>query len=227
MPKAANYTDEEILLALIWTMPNKMTKGQIGRLLGIKSAGQKHWRDRFERLGKKNLLSIEKLDLGGGELFHGSPILWYYLTEANLEAIWRQYFIHYDERHNLVNDPFLTPFSAGIWNVTSSLEFSKLVGSKFNYHFLSATNEATPIKPSVRIGSVSKEKTWKLMDAVLSIGWKTEAYRRKPVLLDTLTPEQKKAYNLVNSLYDEQIKAHPADYKKFTALFEKNFKYYL
>ena len=111
--------------------------------------------------------------------------------------------------------------------MTSSLEFSKLVGSKFNYHFLSATNEATPIKPAVRIGSVSKEKTWKLMDAVLSIGWKTEAYRRKPVLLDTLTSEQKKAYNLVNSLYDGQIKAHPADYKKFTALFEKNFKYYL
>ena len=68
MPKAANYTDEEILLALIWTMPNKMTKGQIGRLLGIKSAGQKHWRDRFERLGKKNLLSNEKLDLGGGRI---------------------------------------------------------------------------------------------------------------------------------------------------------------
>ena len=225
MPKAANYTNEEILLALIWSMPSRMTKGQIGRLLGIKSAGQKHWSKRLERLREKNLLSIEKLD--AGDLFFGSPILKYYLTEANLEAIWSEYFINYDERHGRVNDPFLTPFSAGIWNVTSSPEFSKLVGSKFNYHFLSATNEATQIKPSARIGSVSKEKTWKLMDAVLSMGWKTEAYRRKPVLLDTLTSEQKKAYNIVTSLYEGQIKAHPTDYKKFTALFEKNFKYYL
>ena len=224
MPKAVNYTNEEILLALIWAMPNKMTKGQIGRLLGIKSAGQKHWRDRFDKLGKKNLISIEKLDVG--ELFFGSPILKYYLTEANLEEIWRQYFIN-DELNGVVIDSFLAPFSAGIWNVTSSPEFSKLVGSKFNYHFLSATNEATQIKPSARIGSVSKEKTWKLMDAVLSMGWKTEAYRRKPVLLDTLTSEQKKAYNIVTSLYEGQIKAHPTDYKKFTALFEKNFKYYL
>ena len=225
MPRAANYADEEILLALIWTMPKKQTKGQIGRVLGIKSAGQKHWRERLEKLGKKNLLSIEALD--AGELFHGSPILRYYLTGANLEAIWNQYFIHYDARHALVNDPFLTPFSAGIWNVTSSPEFSKLVGSKFNWHFLSASNEATPVKPAARVRSVSKEKTWKLMDAVLSIAWKTEAYRRKPALLDTLTPEQKKAYKLVNSLYNEQIKVHPADYKKFKMLFEKNFKYYL
>jgi len=36
MPKAANYTDEQILLALIWSMPKRMTKGQLGRLLGIK-----------------------------------------------------------------------------------------------------------------------------------------------------------------------------------------------
>ncbi len=225
MSKAANYADEEILLALIWTMPKKMTKGQIGRVLGIKSAGQKHWRERFEKLGKKNLLSIEILD--AGELFFGSPILKYCLTEANLEAIWRQYFINYDERHGLVNDPFLTPFSAGIWNVTSSPEFSKLVGSKFNYHFLCAKNEANPTKPAERIASSSKEKIWKIMDAVLSIGWKTEAYRRKPVLLDTLNSEQKKTYAVITSLYEEQIKAHPADYKKFTALFNKNFKYYL
>lgn len=225
MPKAANYSNEEILLALIWTMPKRMTKGQIGRLLGIKSAGQKHWRERFERLGEKNLLSIEKLD--AGDLFFGSPILTYYLTGANLEAVWRQYFIHYDERHGLVNDPFLTPFSAGIWNVTSSPEFSKLVGSKFNYHFLCAKNEANPTKPSERIASLSKEKIWKIMDAVLSICWKTEAYRRKPALMDTLNPEQKKAYNTITSLYEGQIRAHPADYKKFTALFEKSFKYYL
>src|SRR3989344_2802232 len=198
MPKAANYTDEEILLALIWSMPKRMTKGQIGRLLGIKSAGQKHWRERFDKLGQKNLLSIEKLD--AGELFHGSPILKYYLTEANLEAIWRQYFINYDERHGLVNDPFLTPFSAGIWNVTSSPEFSRLVGSKFNYHFLCAKNNANTVNPSERIKSVSKEKIWKIMDAVLSIAWKTEAYRRKPVLMDTLTAEQKKSFSLVSSI---------------------------
>ncbi len=225
MPKAANYTDEEILLALIWTMPKRMTKGQIGRLLGIKSAGQKHWRERFEKLGEKSLLSIETLD--AGDLFFGSPILKYYLTEANLEAIWRQYFINYDERHGLVNDPFLTPFSAGIWNVTSSSEFSKLVGSKFNYHFLCSKNEANPANPSERIKSLSKEKIWKIMDAVLSVGWKTEAYRRKPVLMDTLNSEQKKTYKIINSLYEKQIEARPADYKKFTVLFEKNFKYYL
>lgn len=225
MPKAANYTDEEVLLALIWTMPKKMTKGQVGRLLEIKSAGQKHWSERFKRLNEKNLLSIEKLD--AGELFFGSPILKYYLTEANMEAIWSYYFINYDERHGLVNDPFLTPFSAGIWNVTSSPGFSKLVGSKFNYHFLCAKNEANPTTPHERIASLHKEKIWKIMDAVFSIGWKTEAYRRKPVLMDTLNPAQKKAYNTITSLYEGQIKAHPADYKKFTALFEKNFKYYL
>jgi hypothetical protein len=225
MSKAPNYTDEEILLALIWTMPKKLTKGQIGRLLGIKSAGQKHWRERFERLGAKNLLSIEKLD--GGELFFGSPIHKYYLSESNLEAIWRYYFINYDDRHGLVNDPFLTPFSAGIWNVTSSPEFSKLVGSKFNYHFLCAKNEANPTKPMESISSVSKEKIWKIMDAVLSIGWKTEAYMRKPVLMETITSEQKQPYNILTSLYEGQIKVHPADYKKFTALFEKNFKYYI
>ena len=223
MPKPANYTDEEILLILIWSIPLRLTKGQIGRLLGVKSAGQKHWRERLERLGEKKLLSIEKLD--AGDLFFGSPILKYYLTEENLEAIWSHYFTHYD--HGLVNDPFLTPFSAGIWNVTSSPEFSKLVGSKFNYHFLSSKNAANPIKPSERIASLSREKLWKILDAVLSICWKTEAYRRKPVLLDTLTAGQNKAYATLLSLYEAQIKAHPADYQKFTVLFEKNFKYYL
>jgi hypothetical protein len=225
MPKAVNYSDEEILLALILAMPKKMTKGQIGRLLGIKSAGQKHWRERLERLGKKNLLSIEKLD--AGELFFGSPILKYYLTGANLEAIWHQYFTNHDERHGLVNDPFITPFSAGIWNVTSSPEFSKLVGSKFNYDFLCAKNEATPTKPSQSIGPLSKEKIWKIMDILLSVSWKTEAYRRKPVLMETLNLEQKKAYKIITSLYEGQIKVHPVDYKKFTVLFEKNFKYYI
>lgn len=225
MPKAANYTDEEILLALIWTMPKKMTKGQIGRLLGIKSAGQKHWSERFKRLGQKNLLSIEKLD--AGELFHGSPILRYYLTEENLEEVWRHYFINYDERHALVNDPFLTPFSTGIWNVTSSPEFSLLVGSKFNYHFLCAKNEANPVKAPERLASIRKERIWKIMDAVLSIAWKTEAYRRKPVLMDTLNSDQKKAFNIITALYEGVVKAHPEDYKRFRALFEKNFKYYL
>ena len=225
MPKSANYTDEEILLALIWSMPARMTKGQIGRLLGIKSAGQKHWRERLEKLGEEKLLSVEALD--AGDLFHGSPILKYYLTDANLDAIWRRYFIHYDERHGLVNDPFLTPFSAGIWNVTSSPEYSKLVGSKFNYYFLCAKNGANPLKPAESIKSLSKEKVWKIMDAVLSIGWKTEAYRRKPVLMDTLNSQQKNTYAIVNSLYEAQIRAHPADYKKFTALFERSFKYYL
>jgi len=225
VPKAANYTDEEILLALIWSMPKRMTKGQIGRLLGIKSAGQKHWRERFEKLGEKGLLSIEKLD--AGDLFFGSPILKYYLSETNLETIWRHYFIHYDERHGLVNDPFLTPFSAGIWNVTSSPDFSKLVGSKFNYEFLCAKNKANATQPAERIQTLSKEKIWKIMDAVLSIAWKTEAYRRKPVLMDTLNAGQKKTFDVIRSLYEDQINAHPADYKKFTALFEKNFKYYL
>jgi hypothetical protein len=144
-----------------------------------------------------------------------------------LEAIWRYYFIHYDDRHGLVNDPFLTPFSAGVWNVTSSPEFSKLVGSKFNYHFLCAKNESTQVKPLESIKSVSKEKIWKIMDAVLSIGWKTEAYKRKPVLISSLNAEQKKAYGIVTSLYEVQIKAHRADYAKFSTLFEKNFKYYL
>ena len=225
MPKTANYTDEELLLALIGAMPKKMTKGQIGRLLKIKSAGQKHWSKRLEKLCKKNLLSVEKMNTG--ELFSGSPILMYYLTGANLEAIWSQYFINYDERHNLVNDPFLTPFSAGLWNVTSSPEFSKLVGSKFNYHFLCAKNEATTITPLNGIGSDTKERVWKNMDAVLSVGWKMEAYMRKPVLMDTLNPEQKKAYTAITLIYAGQIEAHPADYAKFTALFEKGFKYYL
>ncbi|MFA6489373.1 MAG: hypothetical protein WCT52_01720 [Candidatus Micrarchaeia archaeon] len=224
MPKAANYTNEEILIALIWSMPERLTKGQIGRLLGIKSAGQKHWRERLEKLGANNLLSIEKLDTG--EMFFGSPILKYYLTPANLEAIWSRYFVSY-ERNGLVNDPYLTPFSAGIWNVTSTSEFSKLVGSKFNYHFLCAKNKENPVEPSESVKSLSKEKIWKNMDAVLSIAWKIEAYRRKPMLIGTLTPEHKKIYALVTSIYAEQIKAHPADYKKFTELFEKNFKYYL
>ena len=225
MPKTANYSDEEILLALIWSMPKRMTKGQIGRLLKIKSAGQKHWRERLEKLGKMRLLSIEKMDTG--EMFSGSPILRYYLTGANLEAIWSQYFINYDDRHNMVNDPFLTPFSAGLWNVTSSQEFSKLVGSAFNYHFLCAKNEANTTKPGENLESVSKGKIWKTIDAVLSIGWKTEAYQRKPVLMDTLNPEQKKAYEAIRLIYAKQAKEHPADYKKFTALFEKDFKYYL
>lgn len=222
MPKTVNYTNEEILLTLIWTMPTKMTKGQIGRLLGIKSAGQKHWRERLEKLGEKNLLSIDRLD--AGELFFGSPILKYYLTNANLEAIWSQYFIN-DELNGVVIDPFLAPFSAGIWNVTSSPKFSKLVGSKFNYHFLCAKNISAPTKPSEIIRSLSKEKLWKDMDAVLSICWKTEAYRRKPALTAPLSQKQKKTYDMLLSLYAEQIKAHPADYKKFTALFEKNFNY--
>jgi len=225
MPKAANYADIEILLALVWNMPKRMTKGQIGRMLGIKSAGQKHWRERLEKLGEKKLLSIESLDTG--ELFSGSPIQKYYLTEENLEAIWGQYFINYDARHGLVNDPFLTPFSAGIWNVTSSFEFSKLVGSKFNYHFLCAKNEANPIPPLDSVASVDKEKVWKIMDAVLSIGWKTEAYQRKPVLIDTLDPEQKKTYDLITQIYQEQIKAHPNEYKDFITLFKENFKYYI
>ncbi|OIO24405.1 hypothetical protein AUJ65_01195 [Candidatus Micrarchaeota archaeon CG1_02_51_15] len=225
MPNAVNYTDEEILLALIWVTPSRLTKGQIGRLLGVKSAGQKHWSVRLERLWKKKLLSIERLNVG--ELFHGSPILKYYITPANLEAIWSYYFTHYDDRHGLVNDPFLTPFSAGIWNVNSSPEFSKLVGSKFNFHFLCAKNEANPVALSDRIKSLSKEKIWKIMDAVLSIGWKTEAYRRKPALMETLTPVQRKAYDLVSLAYGQQIDAHPADYKNFCELFEKNFKYYL
>ena len=225
MPKAANYANTEILLALIWAMPKKLTKGQIGRLLGIKSAGQKHWRERLEKLGKKGLLSVERLD--AGDLFFGSPILKYYLTESNLEEIWRQYFVNYDERHGLVNDPFLTPFSAGIWNVTSSPKFSKLVGSKFNYDFLCAKNEANPTPVLERIKSLSKQKIWKNMEAVLSICWKTEAYRRKPMHIGALNLEQKKAYNTLTSIYEGQMKAHPADYKKFTALFEKSFKYYL
>ena len=225
MPKPTNYTDEEILLALIWVIPKKMTKGQVGRLLGIKSAGQKHWSKRFERLAEKGLLSIERLD--AGDLFFGSPILKYYITEKNLETIWNQYFVHYDERHARVNDPFLTPFSAGIWNITSSPEFSKLVGSKFNFHFLCAKNAANTVQPADRVHSLTKEKVWKIMDALLSIGWKTEAYRRKPVLMDTLNSEQKKIYATITAIYDAQIKAHPADYKKFSALFAKNFKYYL
>lgn len=225
MSKPTNYTDEEILLALIWSMPNRMTKGQIGRVLGIKSAGQKHWSTRFQRLKQKGLISNHALDTGS--LFFGSPIRQYYLTEMNLEQIWRHYFIHYDERHNLVNDPFLTPFSAGIWNVTSSAEFSKLVGSKFNYHFLCAKNTANPAKPKERIGTLGKEKIWKVMDAVLSIAWKTEAYIRKPVLMETLNANQKKAFGLVKSVYDQQAMEHPQDFKKFKGLFAKNFKYYV
>ena len=225
MPKAVNYTDEEILLSLIWSIPKKMTKGQIGRLLGIKSAGQKHWRERLERLAKIGLISIETIN--AGELFFGSPILKYYVTEANLETIWHRYFINHDERHNLVNDPFLTPFSAGIWNVTSSSEFSKLVGTKFNYYFLCAKNESNHVDHSGLLKSMSKEKIWKTMDAVLSIAWKTEAYRRKPVLIDSLTSEQKKVYGVITSLYDKQVKARPKEYKQFKALFEKNFKYYI
>ncbi len=225
MPKAPNYTDEEILLALVWVMPKKLTKGQIGRVLGIKSAGQKHWRERFERLAAKQLVSIDRLD--AGDLFFGSPILKYYLTEANLEEIWRQYFINYDERHNLVNDPFLTPFSAGVWNVTSSSEFSKLVGSKFSYYFLCAKNTANPVKPIERIASLNKLKIWKVMDAVLSVCWKTEAYRRKPALMESLTSDQKAAFNIITLLYNAQIKAHPAEYKQFSKLFDKNFKYYI
>ena len=65
------------------------------------------------------------------------------------------------------------------------------------------------------------------MDAVLSIAWKTEAYRRKPVLLDTLDSKQKKVFNTMTSIYEGQIEAHPADYDKYMKLFDKNFKYYL
>jgi hypothetical protein len=225
MPRPQNYADKEILLALIWVMPKKLTKGQIGRLLGIKSAGQQHWRGRLERLREKNLLSVDQLD--GGDLFSGSPILKYYLTEANLEAIWSQYFINHDKRHGRVNDPFLTPFSAGIWNITSSPEFSKLVGSKFNFYFLCAKNQVAPVDPQETIASASKDKTWKVMDAVLSICWKTEAYLRKPVLLDTLNPEQRKTFKMITEIFGKEKKAHPADYKRFAALFEKSFKYYV
>ncbi|MFA6269239.1 MAG: hypothetical protein WC652_05455, partial [archaeon] len=210
MPKPTSYTDEEILLGLIMVMPRKMTKGQIGRLLGIKSAGQKHWKDRFEKLGEKNLLSIEKLH--AGDLFSGEPILTYYLDEKNLEEIWGQYFVHYDKRHDLVNDPFLTPFSAGIWNVTSSPEFIKIVGSKFNFHFLCAKNNVSLVNPAEHIKALNKEKIWKVLDAILSIGWKTEAYRRKPVLMDTLNVQQKKTFSSINSIYEAQIKEHPEDY---------------
>ena len=205
-------------------MPKKLTKGQIGRLLGIKSAGQKHWRERLEKLGEKGMLSIERLD--AGELFFGSPILKYYLTEANLEEIWRQYFVSY-ERNGMANDPFLMPFSGGIWNVSSSPEFSKIVGSKFCYHFLCAKNEANPIPALERVRSLSKEKIWKNMEAVLSICWKIEAYRRKPAHMNALNLEQKKAYNALTSIYEGQIKAHPADYKKFAELFDKGFKRYV
>jgi len=222
MSKSANYADTEILLALIWAMPKRMTKGQLGRILGIKSAGQKHWRGRLDKLGKKNLLSIETLDTG--ELFFGSPILKYYIAQANLEEIWSQYFINYDSRHGRVNDPFLTPFSAGIWNVTSSPEFSKLVGSKFNYYFLCAKNETNQAIP---LEKIHKEKIWKIMDAVLSVGWKTEAYGRKPVLMETLNPKQRVGYNAIKMIYKGQIEAHPVEYKAFGELFEKNFKYYL
>ena len=45
--------------------------------------------------------------------------------------------------------------------------------------------------------------------------------------MDTLTSEQKKTYNIISKIYDAQIAAHPADYKKFTSLFEKSFKYYI
>ncbi|HQT45439.1 MAG TPA: hypothetical protein PLO51_05650 [Candidatus Micrarchaeota archaeon] len=225
MPKSPSYTNEEILLALIWSMPKKMTKGQIGRLLGIKSAGQKHWRERLESLAEKKLISIEKLD--AGELFFGSPILKYYINEKNLEEIWSQYFVNYNGNNGHTADPFLTPFSAGIWNVTSTPEFSKLVGSRFNYNFLCAKNEANPTKPKKKIELLDRDKRWKMLDAVLSIGWKTEAYQRKPVLMATLNREQKKTYKAITSIYDEQAKAHPSDYKKFTALFEEDFKYYL
>jgi len=224
MPKAVNYTNEEILLALIWVMPKKLTKGQIGRLLGIKSAGQKHWRERLEKLGEKNLLSIETLD--AGELFFGAPILKYYITETNLEEIWSQYFVNY-ERNGLVEDSFLTPFSAGVWNVPNSPEFSKLVGSKFNYYFLCAKNNVNPLTALNSLKLASKEKIWKNLEAVLSIAWKTKTYIRKPKYMLGLTSDQKKAYNSVTSLYREQAKAHPAEYKKFKELFEKSFKGYL
>lgn len=226
MPKAVNYTNEEILLALIWSMPNKLTKGQIGRLMNIKSAGQKHWRERLEKLGERNLISTERLD--AGELFHGSPILKYYISEKNIEAIWDQYFVNYDDEHHpVVNDPFLTPFSEGIWNVSTKPEFSKLVGSAFNYHFLCAKNGATPFEPKLHFKSLSKEKIWKIMEAVLSISWKVEAYGRKPPLLSTLCNEQKMVYKGILSLYSKQIKEHPADYKKYKALFDRNFKKYM
>ena len=224
MPKSVNYTDEEILLALIWTMPKKMTKGQIGRMLRIKSAGQKHWRERLERLGEKKLISIEKLDTG--EMFFGSPILKYYLTEENLEAIWLQYFINDNARNGGI-DPFLSPYSEGIWNVTSAPGFCKLVGSKFNYQFLCAKNEKYPVTPGNSIKQVSKAKITIIMEAVLSICWETEAYRRKQAFVKAMSPEQKKIYAAVTVLYDGQIKTHPAEYRKFAVMFEKEFKSYL
>jgi len=225
MPKPPNYTDNEILLAMVWTMPKRMTKGQLGRLLGIKSAGQKHWRERLERLDEKKLISIEKLDTG--EIFSDSPILKYYLTEENLEAVWKHYFINDNERNWMGIDPFLAPFSAGIWNVAASPGFCKLIGSRFNYHFLCAKNAAVPITPSESMGRISKEKVSTILDAVLSIGWETEAYTRKPMFLEAMNREQKAAYKSIISIYEGQIKAHPADYKKFTLLFDRSFKSYL
>jgi len=110
--------------------------------------------------------------------------------------------------------------------VTSSPEFSLLVGSKFNYDFLSAKNSANPLAPAEKIKTLNKEKVWKILDAVLSVAWKTEAYRKKPALLETLSPKQKKTYAIITSLYEEQIKAHPAT-TKVIVLFEKSFKYYI
>lgn len=223
MPKAVNYTDSEILLAMIWSMPKKMTNGQIGRLIGTKSAGQKHWRERLERLGKENLLSIETLD--AGDLFSGSPILKYHLSEANLETIWQKYFISFDDGQGLVKDPFLAPFLAGCWNPTGNPEFSKVIGSKFNFCFLCAKNAANPVPASEIFSSLSRERTWKTIEATLSIGWKTEKFRRSADILKRLDQQQKKSFTALSSIYEEQIRSHPAEYRDFVSLFDKSFKY--
>ncbi len=74
---------------------------------------------------------------------------------------------------------------------------------------------------------MNRGKAFSIELELVLIYWKTEAYRRKPILMDTLTAEQKKTFNLINSIYETQIEAHPADYKKFISIFEKSFKYYL
>jgi hypothetical protein len=221
MPKPANYTDVEILVTLIWAMPKKLTKGQIGRLLGIKSAGQKHWRERLERLREKNLLSVETLD--AGELFSGSPIMKYYLSDANLEAIWGQYFVINDGTGETAKDPFLAPFLPCQWDNSSSPGFSKLVGTKFNYYIICAKNEAELSNSLDAITSVKMSYSWKLLDAMLSIGWKLEAYRRMPGLVGKLNEGQKRKFGLMMSIYEKEMGSHPAEYIRFSELFERNF----
>lgn len=221
MPKAVNYTDEQILLALIWAMPKKLTKGQIGRVIGIKSAGQKHWSERLAKLKEKKLISNEKLEMG--ELFFGSPIRRYHLTYENLREIWSTYFTNKDDGKGAIDDPFQTFSWTGIWDVSRSQEFSSIVGSKFNYYFLCARNEANPFTPNERIGAISREKFWKTMDSVLSTGWKIEAYRRKPALMGELNNENRRRHSVVDSIYEAQAIAHPEDYMRFLKIFKKSF----